>query len=367
MSDALPGTAAVLGRGRAEGAIVHGFQLSVSLRGELVADIASGVARPGVPMTTGTISRQHCAAAPLIALAVAQLVSACALGLDQPLHRFIPQLKSGGKDRLTLRHVLTHTAGLHASDEAAKVLRSDDDIVEAIGKEPLPDGWVVGAKAAFSSFSGWQVVGMVVEKVAGRPLREHLREALFLPLDMADTWVGMSADDYERIDERLGVLYIQEEFPGSGPVPLEPMWHDLTPETCMVAAPSGGYGSARDLRRFYEVMLDHDQLADLTAVEPQILEQLVSPQRSGMYDSGLQRVCDYGLGFMVNLPGHQFGGACSTRSYGHSGLQGASVAFADEANQLVVVVVPNDILVWRKSAERRQAIVDAVYDDLAIR
>lgn len=368
MVDLLPQTSAQLDRCREEGLIVHGVQLSVSFRGERITELGWGEARPGVDMTPDTITRLHCAGIPLTSVALAQLISQGLVGLDQPVQHFLPALTSGGKDRVTLRHLLTHTAGLHASDERASVFFSEPEILQVICDQPLPEGWVVGAQATFSSFSSWQVLGQVIETVTGLPLREHLRHALFIPLGMTDTWVGMSPEDHDGMRERLGVLYIQEEYSRFDQgLPLGPMWHELSQQTCTLAAPTGGYAPARDLRRFYEALLDPDELADLTSIDPAVLEQFVTPQRTGMYDRGLQRVCDYGFGFMVNLRGHQFGDACSTRSYGHSGLHGSSLAFADEDHRIVVALVSNDVLFWRRCFERRTALLDAVYEDLGLR
>lgn len=86
-----------------------------------------------------------------------------------------------------------------------------------------------------------------------------------------------------------------------------------------------------------------------------------------MYDSGLGRVCDYGLGFMVDVRGHHFGDYCSSRSYGHSGINGSSLAFADEEKHLVVSLMSKDILDWQTCFLRRTAILNSIYEDLGLR
>lgn len=369
MHDALPLTFARMDQWREDGLIVHGIQLYVSCEGERIVDSGMGEARPGIEVRPDTVFRQHCTAAPLSTLALASLVSAGQLGLDQFVSHFIPEFAANGKDRVTLRHVLTHTAGLHACDQAC-LQHSEEDILTAVCQGRLPTGWPLGAIARYSHFAGWHVIGAVVERVVGIPLGTHLRDALFLPLGMADTWVGMSSTDYEAVRDRLGVLYFEkdhesfERWLGLGPTP---MWHDLARETCTLTIPSGGYAPARDLGRFYDALLDRERLADLGIVDPEVLDQFVGVQRSGMYDTGLGRVCDYGLGFMVNLRGHHFGAHCSVQSYGHSGINGSSVAFADEAKQLVVALLPNDILDWQSCFLRRTGIVNSIYEDLDLR
>lgn len=260
---------------RQDGLILHGIQLCVSFRGEPIADICGGEARPGVEMRTDTILRQHCTGAPLTAFALAPLVGAGRIGFDQPVSHFIPEFAAHGKDRVTLRHVLTHTAGLHACGQAYLV-HSDEAILAAVCDGHLPVGWTTGARATYSQFAGWQVLGAVVERVVGAPLREHLRETLFLPLGMVDTWVGMSSDDYHAIRDRMGVMYFQrdeesfEDWLGAGPTP---MWHDLSEEACTLTLPSGAYAPARDLARFYSALVDRERLADLNIADPAVVEQ----------------------------------------------------------------------------------------------
>ncbi len=69
---------------------------------------------------------------------------------------------------------------------------------------------------------------------------------------------------------------------------------------------------------------------------------------------------------MVNLGGHHFGNYMSPLSYGHSGINGSSVAFADEEHQLVVALLLNDVLDWETCFLRRTAIVNAIYKDLGL-
>jgi CubicO group peptidase (beta-lactamase class C family) len=349
--------------------ILHGIQLYVSVALEVVADMSTGEARPGVDMTADTICRQHCTGVPLTVLALASLVASRTIGLDQPVCHFIPAFAANGKDRISIRHVLTHTAGLHACDNACFV-HSEAEILNAISAGRLPGNWVVGATAAYSNVAGWHVIGSIVEKVVGVSLSRHLRDTIFDPLGMPDTWVGMPASTYEAVRHRLGVTYFEwdddslEHWLGTGPTP---MWHDIARETCGMTVPSGAYSTCRDLGQFYEALVERDRLPSLEIVDTQTLEEFLSVQRSGMYDSGLGRVCDYGLGFMLNVRGHHFGDYCSPRSYGHSGIHGSSLAFADEPKELVIALLCNDIFDWQTCFLRRTALVNAIYEDLNLR
>src|SRR5687768_15498673 len=142
-------------------------------------------------MAADTISRQYCAVAPLTAVALAQLVSQRKVGIDQPIGHFVPEFARNGKARITLRHVLTHTAGLHDCDTEA--LGHDETAsLRAICRAERPVGWASGARAAYSEVAGWRIIGEVIQRVVTTPLSTHLRTHVFASLGLDDCWVGMS-------------------------------------------------------------------------------------------------------------------------------------------------------------------------------
>ena len=89
-----------------------GTQLYTSLRGQTVADVAIGEARPGVPMTTTTIDEWASATKAVPCGALALLWQRGLLDLDDPVCRHLPEFAANGTAVVTVRHLLTHTAGL---------------------------------------------------------------------------------------------------------------------------------------------------------------------------------------------------------------------------------------------------------------
>src|SRR5690348_9277331 len=110
-SDELPRTASALRDGMAAGLHI-GAQVYVSIRGRTVADFAVGQSRPGVAMTPDTVMLWLSASKPFAAVAIAQLWERNLLTLDDPVAQHIPEFAQNGKDKITIRHVLTHTAGI---------------------------------------------------------------------------------------------------------------------------------------------------------------------------------------------------------------------------------------------------------------
>jgi CubicO group peptidase (beta-lactamase class C family) len=95
-----------------QGMFTRGAQVTVHVDSERVLDLALGDAGLGAPMTPEHILRVYCTIKPFLAVAVARLVERGAVTLDEPLDARLPGIASL-VDGVTLRHVLTHTAGLH--------------------------------------------------------------------------------------------------------------------------------------------------------------------------------------------------------------------------------------------------------------
>ena len=138
---------------------------------------------------------------PLTAVAIAQLVEQGEIELDDPVAAFIPAFAAHGKQDITVRHLLTHTAGLRTAD--FRYPRDDwDTIIAAVCDRPPEDGWTTGEKAGYHTQTTWFILGELVRLVDGRPIDQYVREMIFVPLKMNASWMGMPPDVYGRYAER---------------------------------------------------------------------------------------------------------------------------------------------------------------------
>jgi CubicO group peptidase (beta-lactamase class C family) len=283
------------------------------------------------------------------------------LELDEPLQAHLPNV-AGLDGGVTVRHLLTHTAGLHLPSAFEMELvppRKRPWLVERMDR---PAGWRVGEDAAFSEYTSWVILGWLLEALRGEPLREHLRATVLDPLGLESTWIGMTEADYKAVTPRLGVSYdLMDRKP-------MPMLLEVSPRWCIETNPShGGYSTAADLARFYSRILDwladgHKRNADWR----HLIQTCVATARPPVHDQTLNRVCPWGLGFMTSLGEHLFGEVCSTASFGHSGYLGTSFAFADPQHSLVIAVIYNGIVLPDVTTSRRIGLVRAIYSDLGL-
>lgn len=134
------------------------------------------------------------------ALAILLLVDDGRLGLDDPIGRHLPELAALG-DGVTLRRLLGHTAGIpdvydalyaatDAADAAAPGAPRNADLVQAVAdavRRPDDLDFAPGTDWAYSN-TGFDLLGAVIERVAGEPYGAFLGRRVFGPLGMADTF-----------------------------------------------------------------------------------------------------------------------------------------------------------------------------------
>ena len=161
---------ALLERQRADG-LHPGAQLYVSLGGEVVCDVAIGEARPGRALRTDDIMLWYSSTKPLTAVAVAQLLERGQLALDDEVGRYVAGW-GNGKQRGTIRHVLTHMGGF-AQAETFDADISWDEAVARIAA--CPASYPPGTWAGYHPTSGWKILGEIVRVVDGRPIDTYLR------------------------------------------------------------------------------------------------------------------------------------------------------------------------------------------------
>ena len=122
-----------------------GAQLYVSCEGQTIGDLALGEAREGVAMRADTLMLWMSSIKPITAVAIAQIWERGELVLDDPVARHIPEFAANGKERVTIRHVLTHTGGfpgvvLNWAGEPW------EKIIAELCAAPLAKGWVPGQR-----------------------------------------------------------------------------------------------------------------------------------------------------------------------------------------------------------------------------
>jgi CubicO group peptidase (beta-lactamase class C family) len=350
-----------------------GGQLFVALADEIVADAAFGEARPGEPMRREHLMLWMSSSKPVAAVAVCQLWERGRLELDDPVARHIPEFAQGGKERVTVRHLLTHTGGLRMLDTGWPGA-GWEGIVQRICAQRLEPRWEPGRKAGYHLASSWFILGELVRRLDGREFASYVREEIFVPLGAEDCWIGMPPERFDAYGPRIAPMYDTGKVSpqdGGAPPPAPPDSGATAKDRLVVPSPGGnGCGPLRELARLYRMLAAGGQLDGRRLLRRETVEALAARHRVGMVDATFRARLDWGLGVIVNSahygePGmpYGYGPFAGPRTYGHSGSR-SSTAFADPEAGLVVALAVNGMPSDEVHRQRFERLTSALYLDL---
>jgi len=362
--DRFPRTSAVIQRG-IEARLHLGVQLYVSLDNVAIVDAAMGEAVDGVPLTSDHIMWWLSAGKPLTAVAVMQRVDRGEVSLDDAVTRFIPEFGVNDKESITIRHLLTHTAGIQPVPTGWP-RNSWEESLERIVRAKIRQGGQAGATSAYDPARSWFVLGEILRRVNGRPIEQIVREDICEPLEMESTLMAFSDDDYASLSSRLAVMHSrqQEKLIAT---------NDSSRDVLEKASPGGSLrGPIRELGTFYEMLLNGGERDGKRVFNEETVALMCRRHRKGEFDLTFQRPIDFGLGVMLNtapasgesIP-YGFGPYADRATFGHGGAE-CSLGFCDPAQRLVVAYASNGRPGEALHEERNWAIVSAIYEDLRL-
>ncbi len=364
MSVSLPRTAALVEQGQVDGLHV-GAQLYISRGCTPLVDRAWGFARPSVALSNDSLMLWLSAGKPLTAVAILQQCERGLCRLDDQVALHLPAFAAGGKESITIRHLLTHTGGFRFVDTGWPEA-SWDEIIAAICNVKLERDWVPGQSAGYHPYTSWYILGELVQRLSRRVLSEYVRSEICEPLGMNHTWLGMDPIRYREYGDRIGRMQ-NTERPGLPPH----QW--ASEEGVMHGSPGGGaYGPIRELGYFYEALSRGGQRGAGRILSAETVAQMIAPQRVGLVDDTFKQKIDWGLGVILDSKRYNhpvilygYGRHASSRTFGHSGSQ-SSVGMCDPAHDLVVALVFNGMAGEARHQRRVRAVLDAVYVDLGL-
>ena len=332
-------------------------QVYVSLGGRTLLDGAVGESRPGRALATDDVMLWYSSGKPLTTVAILQLWEQGRLGLDDRVGDFVAGW-GNGKERCTLRHVLTHTGGfpMYGSPDFDTDLPSADVLARIAA---TPAVWEPGTKAGYHPVTGWKVLGAVIEAVDGRPVDEYLHDEILEPLGCASSSLGVPLAVQDALGDRLvPVAWKGHRFPvveDDGGLRMVPYRideiHNQPWHVAKVEPGASMRGPARELGRFYESLLGYGP----RLLEPGTVELMGAVHRHDLRDAVFGFAANWGLGVTVDISG-----GAGRRAFGHGGMA-SSRGFADPDCGLVGVVVCNGLPNPIAAEQRLVEVTDAIY------
>lgn len=269
-------------RGRIPGAVVV-----VARKGRIAYVQAVGFRdkAAGTPMTRDAIFRIASMTKPIVTVAALSLFEEGRLFLSDPVSKYIPALKNQtvGLERapaereMTIQDLMRHTSGLTygnrgtteiykmypESSNASSLTLTMDEFVEQLSKAPLL--YQPGTRWEYSLST--DVLGRVVEIVAGKPLGEVLAERVYRPLKMTDTTFLVPADKRARIAQPLAT------HPDTG---AEYKLADPTVPRKFDCGGGCAVSTAGDYARFAQMLLNRGVLDGARVLAPKTVELMTA-------------------------------------------------------------------------------------------
>ncbi len=334
---------------------VHpGAGLAVYRRGGLVLDLYGGVAdnRLGKPVTADTMFVLYSCTKPLTAACLHLLWERGQVDWDDRVADHWPGFARNGKDTVTVRQVLTHTAGF--PDTPAELSwdrwQDWDFVVETM--ENLTPLYDPGKIIAYHPRNfGW-IIGELVQRIDGRPISQFLREEITEPLGMSDTYLGLPVS----LEHRVSRVHATDDCDR----PSMPSTYNRPGVHQAVQPAGGGIAAPRDLARFFAMMAAGGSLNGTQILENETVAEVTGLQVEGMdHTGGLHVQRSLGLSLADRRMGAR--DQLTHRSFGHAGA-GTSIGWADPDLGLAVAYVTNGFRAENSNTERLSAISQAVRD-----
>jgi CubicO group peptidase (beta-lactamase class C family) len=361
-----------------------GAACAVYLRGELVVDLWGGLRdrAAGAPWETDTLVLVFSTTKGLAAMAMAVAHSRGLFDLDERVAAYWPEFAQNGKDRITVRQLLAHQAGLCAIDAplTPAILR-DLDALAAILARQCP-AWEPGTRHGYHALTLGFFESELLRRVdpLHRSLGVYFRDEVARPLGI-EFHIGLPADiaasrlaAIESFRLRAHLLHLDRDTwrmtlaylrPGSLTArafgnPRVGRPSDFNgPEFRGIELPSaGGIGVVRDIAKAYGVFATGGRELGSSAATLRELRTPAPLPSPGRLDEVLRADTRFAFGYLKPSPPFRFGS--SDAAFGTMGA-GGSFAFADPDVGLGFAYAMNRMgfQVW--SDPREQALREAVY------
>ncbi|MFQ5948015.1 MAG: serine hydrolase domain-containing protein, partial [Acidimicrobiia bacterium] len=303
--------------------------------------------------------------------------------IEAPVASYWPEFAVNGKERITIRHVLTHTSGVVSFPDYRRDLSDPDWWLDpkriAASFAPAAAEWEPGAQHGYHGLSfGW-LLGEVVRRAAGATLGTVFRQEVAEPLGI-DFWIGLPEEHHARVAHLIDAppvedptvaaylsVFIPDTISGRAHFVGERGFMEVAadfndPAAWRAEIPGGGgIGAARGIARMYAALAAGGELDGVRIVSKESTATHTAQAVSG-FDGVLLFDTRFALGYMLPTPFTAMGP--NDEAFGHGGL-GGSLGFADPVRNVAIGYAMNQIQFPNlTTTTRAQALVNALYEGL---
>lgn len=312
---------------------LKGVVLLVARNGKVVLHEAIGWRNKEqkLPMEKDTMFRMASNTKPVIATAISMLVEEKKLNYDDNVRQYIPLFDNYRSGSIKIRHLLSHTSGfriyslfmnplMEKSEEHpdAPNLKLEVARFGEVGADEIP-----GTTYSYSN-PGFNTLGALIEIASGQELEVFLKERIYKPLGMIDSYNHEIAEKLDGKLNRMSVVYDKtKEGWNARWKPGDP------PDFPFVRASGGMISTAWDYAKFCQMFLNKGIYNGNRILKPETVELMTSPQTASIYSEKekAERDSFYGYGWSVSKDG----------IFSHGGSDG-TFAWVDPNRQIIGLI-----------------------------
>ena len=277
--------------------------------------------------------------------AIMLLVDQQQIGLDDPVGKYIPAFDSSEKNKITIRHLLSHSAGLKEWYPLYYRASNKQETYRLIGELPL--AFPVGKQRRYSDL-GFVLLGQIIEQVSKMPLEQFLEQQVFKPLGMLHTtynplkkggFTKIAATSHGNPYEKRMVYDASLGFTVKDIDPKQwDGWRNYTLKGEVndgntwyanggISGAAGLFSTVGDLQKLVDMLMAKGKIGERKFISAQTIEQFLAKDQ---FNNGLGWMMDPGNPVMKNAPAGTFA---------HTGFTGTSIVVVPQANISVIVLI----------------------------
>ncbi|MEU0414166.1 serine hydrolase domain-containing protein [Streptomyces griseorubiginosus] len=352
-----------------------GAAVSVSVGGETVVDLWGGWADAARtrPWERDTLVNVWSTTKGPTALCAHVLADRGLLDLDAPVAVYWPEFAAAGKEKVLVRHLLSHRAGLSGLREPHSLAELCDWELTTERLAATEPWWEPGTVSGYHAFTYGFLVGEVVRRVSGLRPGAFLEREVTGPLGI-DFTIGLPEKDAGRAAELVHppVVSSSEQaqiFAQLTPAALAALTNPVagaaeanTPAWRAAEIPAAnGHGTARAVAALYGIYAGRGSYGGHRVLSPKAAERVREGQgscRDLVLGIGLGNDTELGLGLWLSGADGSYGP--NPRAFGHDGF-GGSCGLADPESGVALGYVMNRMGPHIANDPRKTALVDALY------
>jgi CubicO group peptidase (beta-lactamase class C family) len=350
-----------------------GASIVLDLDGHIGVDLWGGYRDEArtQPWERDTITNVWSTTKTVTSLAALMLVDHGELDVDAPVARYWPEFTAAGKQNVLVRHLLSHTSGVSGLDQpavAADLYDWDKSTARYAAQAPW---WPPGSASGYHALNFGHLVGEVVRRITGTPLKQFVADEIAGPLG-ADFQIGAAERDWDRIADVVPPPPLPIDFAALPPDSLTlktltgpfieateantPAWRraDL--------GAVNGHGNARSVARVLSVISRGGAVDGVRLLRPETIELIFHEQANGVdlvLGAPLRFGIGYGLPQQDTMPYIPDGTICFWGGWG------GSVIIMDVGRRMTISYMMNKMGPGIIGSDRAQRYVRAVYAAVA--